>query len=70
MKKIWCDLCGKQITDFTYIKVEANQVGCEDDSTVYYTDFPLNGKPLEVHSECLMEAFADFNNKKKLPEGQ
>lgn len=69
MKKMWCDLCGKQITDLTYTKVETSLRDCESEN-VYYVDgkeYPIG--PLEVHQECLLEAFADFQGKNKLPEG-
>ena len=71
MKKVWCDLCGEQITDLTYVKVEANQVDSEHEEVqvIYYPNDVILNKPLEVHKECLIEAFSDFQKKKKLPEG-
>lgn len=70
MKKVWCDLCGEQITDNTYVKVEANQVDSEyeDVQVIYSPNDVILNKPLEVHKECLVEAFSDFQKKKKLPE--
>lgn len=72
MKKMWCDLCGKQITNNVYTKVETSVRDCETEAIEYYPyadgkPYPLG--PLEVHQECLLEAFADFQGKNKLPEG-
>lgn len=71
MKKMWCDLCGKQITETQYTKVETSVRDCEtEDACFPFVDgkpYPVG--PLEVHQECLLEAFADFQKKNKLPEG-
>lgn len=70
MKKMWCDLCGKQITELTYTKVETTIRDCETEHIscdAYTQGYPTG--PLEVHKDCLLEAFADFQKKNKLPEG-
>lgn len=70
MKKVWCDLCGEQITENSYIKVDMNRVDSEYENIqgFYSSDNDILTKPLEVHKECLVEAFSDFQKKKKLPE--
>lgn len=68
MKRVWCDLCGKPITDMTYIKVEINEVDSEYENTLHIVSGDITEKPLEVHKECIIEAFSDFQGKKKLPE--
>lgn len=47
-----------------------NRVDSEYENTqiFYGQDDDILTKPLEVHKECLVEAFSDFQKKKKLPE--
>lgn len=77
MKRIWCDLCGKEITSFSYLKVKSAQCDCEfeneyDDTSYNYDGITYNSlpfpNPMEVHLDCFVEAFADFSKKKKLED--
>lgn len=74
MKRMWCDLCGEPITEMQYTKVETSVRDCNTEEIAYEwdtegIDYHYPTGPLEVHRECLLEAFADFQKKKKLPEG-